>query len=34
MARGDIIRKLFKSFSQENREEFYAVAKQLIQGKR
>ncbi|MGB3509420.1 MAG: AAA family ATPase [Microcoleaceae cyanobacterium] len=31
MARGEIIRKLFKSFSQDNREEFHAVAKQLIQ---
>jgi SpoVK/Ycf46/Vps4 family AAA+-type ATPase len=31
MARGNIIRKLFKSFSQNNREEFYAAAMELIQ---
>jgi SpoVK/Ycf46/Vps4 family AAA+-type ATPase len=31
MARGDIIRKLFKSFSQNNREEFYTAAIELIQ---
>lgn len=31
MARGDILRKLFKSFSQNDREEFQAAAFQLIQ---
>jgi SpoVK/Ycf46/Vps4 family AAA+-type ATPase len=31
MARGDILRKLFKSFSQEDREAFYAAATQLIE---
>lgn len=31
MARGEVLRKLFKSFSQENREEFYAAATQLIE---
>jgi SpoVK/Ycf46/Vps4 family AAA+-type ATPase len=31
MARGDTIRKLFKSFSQNNREEFYIAAMELIQ---
>lgn len=31
MARGDILRKLFKSFSSNDREEFHSVALQLIQ---
>lgn len=31
MARGEVLRKLLKSFSQNNREEFYAAAKQLIE---
>lgn len=31
MARGDILRQLFKSFSQNDREEFHAAAMQLIQ---
>lgn len=31
MARGEIIRKLFKSFSRNEREEFYAAAVELIQ---
>lgn len=31
MARGEVLRKLFISFSQENREEFYAAANQLIE---
>lgn len=34
MARGEIIRKLFKGFSQNNREEFYAAAMELIQEER
>ncbi len=34
MTRGDILRKLFKSFSQNNREEFYATAMELIQEER
>lgn len=34
MARGDILRKLFKSFSQDDREEFKAAAMQLIQEER
>ena len=31
MARGEILRKLFKSFSQEDRDAFYAAATQLIE---
>ena len=31
MARGEVLRKLFKSFSQEDRESFYAAAIQLIE---
>ena len=31
MARGEILRQLFKSFSQEDREAFYAAATQLIE---
>lgn len=31
MTRGEILRKLFKTFSQNNREEFYAIAMELIQ---
>ncbi|MEL6912504.1 MAG: ATP-binding protein, partial [Cyanobacteria bacterium J06598_4] len=31
MARGEVLRKLFTSFSQENREAFYAAATQLIE---
>ena len=31
MARGEILRKLFKSFSQEDREAFYTAATQLIE---
>ena len=31
MARGEVLRKLLKSFSQNNREEFYAAATQLIE---
>jgi SpoVK/Ycf46/Vps4 family AAA+-type ATPase len=34
MARGEIIRKLFKSFSQNQREEFYAAAVELIEEER
>ncbi|MBW4500748.1 MAG: ATP-binding protein [Scytonema hyalinum WJT4-NPBG1] len=34
MARGEILRKLFKSFSQNNREEFYTAAMELIQEER
>lgn len=33
-ARGDLIRKLFRSFSENDREEFYAAAKELIQSER
>ena len=32
--RGDLIRKLFKSFSENDREEFYAAAQELIQEER
>jgi SpoVK/Ycf46/Vps4 family AAA+-type ATPase len=34
MVKGDIIRKLFKSFSQNDREEFYAAAMEIIQEER
>lgn len=34
MVKGDILRKLFKSFSQNNREEFYNVAMEVIQEER
>jgi SpoVK/Ycf46/Vps4 family AAA+-type ATPase len=34
MARGEIIRKLFQSFSRNEREEFYAAAMELIQEER
>jgi len=33
-ARGDLIRKLFRSFSENDREEFYAAAQELIQEER
>lgn len=33
-ARGDLIRKLFRSFSENDREEFYAAARELIQEER
>jgi SpoVK/Ycf46/Vps4 family AAA+-type ATPase len=33
-ARGDLIRKLFRSFSENDREEFYAAARELIEEER
>lgn len=33
-ARGDLIRKLFRSFSENDREEFYAAAMELIEEER